>query len=227
MSKDFQRKDNHCTDRINDSWRKPRGSQNKQRLGKRGQPKAVDTGYRTEKSERHKWNGKEVITVTKTDEIDDIDTDEEAARIPSMGRRKKTPLVQHAVDNDVDIVNLDEQTYLEQTKEFLEARKEKQERQAAEEAAKEEEEDDDEASEPEDTDDNTDEDESSDEQDEDQTSTEDEADEDLLPAEDAPTSDNTVKEIKSWLDDNDIEYKSRMLKADLLDLVDEHTEDQS
>ena len=49
----------------------------------------------------------------------------------------------------------------------------------------------------------------------------------MLPADDAPTSDNTVKEIKSWLDDHDIEYKSRMLKADLLDLVDEHTEDES
>jgi small subunit ribosomal protein S3 len=56
----------------------------------------------------------------------------------------------------------------------------------------------------------------------------DEADDDeLVSASDAPTSDNTVKEIKAWLDDHSIEYKSRMLKADLLDLVDEHTEDQT
>lgn len=31
---------------------------------------------------------------------------------------------------------------------------------------------------------------------------------------------NTVKEIKSWLDDNDIYYNSNMLKDDLLALVD-------
>ena len=81
----------------------------------------------------------------------------------------------------------------------------------------------------EDSSDDADEDKSADEQDDDEadggeTSSE---GENALAADDAPTSDNTVKEIKSWLDDHDIEYKSRMLKADLLDLVDEHTEDES
>ena len=222
MSKDFQRKDNHCTDRIDDSWRKPRGSQNKQRLGKRGQPKGVDTGYRTKKEERHKWNSKTVITIKSTDELDELNADTEAARIPSMGRRKKTPLVQHAVDNDIDIVNLDEKTYLDETQAFLDARKEKQEQQAAEEAAQEDESDD-EAETTNSAEDQADEADAHDQEQDDTPA----AEEDLLPADDAPTSDNTVKEIKSWLDDHDIDYTSSMLKADLLDLVDEHTEDKS
>jgi large subunit ribosomal protein L32e len=223
MSDEFERKDNHCTDRIDSSWRKPKGSDNKQRLGKNGHAKAVDTGYRTARDERDKWNGKTVITVTTTDELDDI-TSDEAARIPSMGRRKKTPLVQHAVDNDIPIVNLDEEQYLENTEAFLQARKERQEQRQAEAEAKAE------AEAANDEDDEAETDEAADDQAEQGSDDEadDEADDDeLVNASDAPTSDNTVKEIKAWLDDHSIEYKSSMLKADLLDLVDEHTEDQS
>ena len=218
MSDEFERKDNHCTDRIDSSWRKPKGSDNKQRLGKNGHAKAVDTGYRTARDERDKWNGKTVITVTSTDELDDI-TSDEAARIPSMGRRKKTPLVQHAVDNDIPIVNLDEEQYLENTEAFLQARKERQEQRQAEAEAKAEAE---EANEEDEADEATAEEDTADDE-----PTETTDDDELVSASDAPTSDSTVKEIKAWLDDHSIEYKSRMLKADLLDLVDEHTEDQS
>lgn len=219
MSKDFERKDNHATDRIDNSWRKPRGSQNKQRLGIRGQPKGVDTGYRTKKEERHKWNGKTVITATSTDELDALDVDSEAARIPSMGRKKKTPLVEHAVENNIDVVNLDEQAYLDETEAFLQARKDKQEQQAreAEEAQQKQE---------------AEEESEADEADEDQPdqpaeSGQETNETDNGSADDAPTEDNTVKEIKAWLDEHDIDYTSSMLKADLLDLVDEHTEDES
>ena len=38
----------------------------------------------------------------------------------------------------------------------------------------------------------------------------------------APTKSNTVDEIKAWLDENKIEYKSSDLKADLLKLVEKN-----
>ncbi len=38
----------------------------------------------------------------------------------------------------------------------------------------------------------------------------------------APTADNTVPEIKDWLDENEIEYKSTDRKDDLLNKVNNH-----
>lgn len=35
----------------------------------------------------------------------------------------------------------------------------------------------------------------------------------------APNSDNTVEEIKQWLDENDVEYKSSATKKELLETV--------
>jgi hypothetical protein len=39
-----------------------------------------------------------------------------------------------------------------------------------------------------------------------------------------PTEENTVDEIQDWLDDQNVDYTTRMRKAELLDLVKEHDE---
>jgi hypothetical protein len=39
-----------------------------------------------------------------------------------------------------------------------------------------------------------------------------------------PTEENTVDEIQGWLDDHNVDYTTRMRKAELLDLVKEHDE---
>jgi hypothetical protein len=41
-----------------------------------------------------------------------------------------------------------------------------------------------------------------------------------------PTEDNTVDEIQGWLDEHNMDYTTKMRKNELLDLVDEHTDDE-
>ena len=40
-----------------------------------------------------------------------------------------------------------------------------------------------------------------------------------------PTEENTVDEIQAWLDEHNVEYTTRMRKAELLDLVKEHNDE--
>jgi large subunit ribosomal protein L32e len=202
MSKDFKRKDHHKKKRLNESWRRPKGLHNKQRLNKRGHRGNVTVGHRTKASERHTYNGFEIVTVTTTDDIDALNTDEQVARIPSMGKRKKTPLVKHALDQDVTIANLNAEEYVEHVEAYLERRAKKKQARAekaeAEEAEAEEQ--------------------GAEEQEEprEETASSDES-EDIS----YPTSNNTKAEIKEWLDEHSIEHTTSMLKDDLLELVEQ------
>lgn len=198
----------HTKKKLGDSWRRPKGLHSKRRLQHKGHSGLVKIGQRGNASQRHKYQEKEVVTVQTIDELKELDKETEAARIPRMGRKKKTPLIKHAQKQNITIVNLDVEKYLQQTKQLLKKQEQNQK------AKEEEEEEQDEASEDEETEEVEEEEESQDEDDEEQAETE----------SSAPTSDNTIPEIKEWLDENDIEYTSSLRKAELLELVEENKE---
>lgn len=197
MSKDHPRPYTHTRKKLGTSWRKPKGLHSKRRLQHSGHAGLVKIGRRTKKEDRHTYQGLEVVTVTSVEDLQNID-ENQAVHIPSMGRRKKTPIVKEAIANDIIIVNLDASTYVSKTDSILQQKaqnqKQKEERTLEETVEEESENAEDVEEDAEDQDAST-----------------------------IPTSNNTVKEIKAWLDENDIEYTSSMLKADLLELVEDNS----
>ena len=197
----------HTKKKLGNSWRRPKGLHSKRRLQHKGHAGLVKIGQRGNASQRHKYKEKKVVTVQTIKELKELDKETEAARIPRMGRKKKTPLIKHAQKQNITIVNLNVEKYLQQTKQLLKQQEKNQK-------VKEEEEEQDEASEDEETEEVEEETDKSQDQEEKESETE----------RSAPTSDNTIPEIKEWLDENNIEYKSSLRKAELLELVEENKE---
>ena len=122
----FERTDNHKK-ALEHTWRKPKGLQNKMRLGRRGQPKTVKPGYRTPKDERHKKDGLDITRIQNAQDLEEADPDQHAINIDNMGRRKKVKLIKEAKDRGFTFVNLQEDQYVEKTEKILEERKQKRE----------------------------------------------------------------------------------------------------
>lgn len=70
-------------------WRKARGRHNKIRENRKGRMNKVEIGYRTNRKERNKINGKEVIFINNLNDLKKIKKNEQAI-IARLGRKKRT-----------------------------------------------------------------------------------------------------------------------------------------
>ncbi|MFP4045473.1 MAG: 50S ribosomal protein L32e [Candidatus Aenigmatarchaeota archaeon] len=105
MSKKKFKRQNHSLDRLGDSWRKPRGRHSKLRLNRKGRGKKPSPGYGSEHKGMHPSGYYEKL-VHNPDELDDIDKEEEAARIAStVGKRKRKLIREKAEKEDIKILN--------------------------------------------------------------------------------------------------------------------------
>jgi len=211
MSKKHERPYNHTT-KLGTSWRRPKGLHSKRRLQHKGHAGLVKIGRRGKASQRHKYQEKEVITVQTKQELDALKPESQAARIPKMGRKKKTPLIIHAQENNITIVNLDADTYIKQTEDILNHKQRSKEKTQTKNT------EDEEQTTKQEKDADEDEEESSEQKEQKNTK----ETKDMKQESSAPTSNNTIPEIKEWLDENNVEYTSSLRKAELLDLVKEN-----
>ncbi len=124
---DFTRTDSHKKDRIGNSWRNPRGLQNKMRLNKRGYNKCVRTGWGSPKAVKGLHpTGLEPIRVHNTNDLEDIDEELQGIIIASnVGDRKRVKIIEEAQERDISILNLDGDEYLEKVEQKIEKRQEK------------------------------------------------------------------------------------------------------
>ena len=102
-----KRQNTHKNKRINKSFRKPTGKHSDQRLKKKEAPKMPEPGLRTPKEERGLHpSGYEDILVHRPEDLEELDPEEEAARIASkVGGKKKEKIVEKADELDVKILN--------------------------------------------------------------------------------------------------------------------------
>lgn len=119
MSKDFKRKDLHKKKRLNDSWRKPRGIQNKRRLKHKGHAKTVRPGFGTKDQERHTLKGLQIIQISTLEQLKSADPKKHAIIIAGVGAKKKLLLIAEAEKLKLTLVNLNVKKY----KETVEAKK--------------------------------------------------------------------------------------------------------
>jgi large subunit ribosomal protein L32e len=96
--------------KLSESWRRPRGLDNKMRRKIKGWPPTVSAGYKGPKAARglHPSGYKEVL-VHNTKEISEIDPKTQAARIAhTVGKKKRAQIIAEARKNKIVILNVKE-----------------------------------------------------------------------------------------------------------------------
>lgn len=123
----FVRQDAHKV-RLKKKWLRPRGLQSKVRLGFRGKPKAISSGYRSPKAIRYfHSSGLKEVNVSALKDIEKINKDLEGAVISSrVGNKKKAELVKKLTESSIKILNIkDAKKLLKDIEEGLSKRKQK------------------------------------------------------------------------------------------------------
>ena len=104
---DFVRGESWRYVKVKESWRRPRGLDNKMRRKIKGWPPTVSTGYKGPKGSRglHPSGYREVL-VHNAKEISKVDPKSEAARIAhTVGKRKRAQIIAEAKKREVFILN--------------------------------------------------------------------------------------------------------------------------
>ena len=111
MSKEFVRRDMSRFSKLGknrkklQSWRKPKGRDNKMRLKRKSYPSVVSVGYKTSKKESGKVNGLFPVLVHNLKELESLGKDS-AAVIAKVGAKKKLELIKKADELKIKILNV-------------------------------------------------------------------------------------------------------------------------
>jgi large subunit ribosomal protein L32e len=103
----FMRQESWRYARIDESWRRPRGLDNKMRRKMRGVPKMPKIGYKGPRRVRglHPSGFKEVL-IYRVKDLEMVDPEREAVRIAgTVGRRKRLEMIKRADELDIRVLN--------------------------------------------------------------------------------------------------------------------------
>ncbi len=127
----FLRKDSHKMSKLGKRrkskqvWRRPKGRDNKMRERKKGHPASVSLGFRTEKKEREKIQGKNPVTIYKPEDLKKIGK-ENIAILGKVGKRKKIQILEKAKKEKISINNINEEKLLKKLQKSIEKKDKKE-----------------------------------------------------------------------------------------------------
>jgi large subunit ribosomal protein L32e len=103
----FIRQESWRYDRLAESWRKPKGKDNKMRLQKSGVPALVKVGYRGPRAARGLHpSGYRDNLIHNTTELVKLDPKKDAARIGhTVGKKKRIEIINKAVELGIKVLN--------------------------------------------------------------------------------------------------------------------------
>jgi len=104
---DFEKYGHKHKKRVTSAWRKPKGSQSKHRIMRKGKPPLVKSGYGSPSLIRGLHpSGYEEIIVFNVNDLDSINPETQIARIGrSVGKKKRLEIEEKAKNLDIHIVN--------------------------------------------------------------------------------------------------------------------------
>jgi large subunit ribosomal protein L32e len=107
---DFVRQESWRYVRLKESWRRPKGIDNKMRMKIKGWPPTVNVGYRGPKAARGLHpSGFEEILVYNVEDLGKVDPRTQAIRIAhTVGKRKRMQIIQEARKKGITILNVSE-----------------------------------------------------------------------------------------------------------------------
>ena len=95
-------------------WRKPTGRDNKMKEKRKGRPKVVSVGYKKDKREKGKIEGKKVIRVMNFKDLKRLKKDM-AIILGNIGNKKKIELVKYARENGIKILNVNTKKFMKKS----------------------------------------------------------------------------------------------------------------
>lgn len=103
-------------------WQKPKGRDNKMRLGFKGYPKTVSIGYAKDNKIRGKIENKTPMIVRNVRDLMKIKA-ENIALIGRVGKKKKLEIIKSAKEKNIKIYNVNVQKMLKESKKEWENKK--------------------------------------------------------------------------------------------------------
>lgn len=135
----FNKQSSHKKIRLKKKWRKPRGSDSKIRVNKKGYPSKVKIGYRGPRLVRNlSENGLNIKTVANVKDVQDVDPKTDIVNLSKIGRKKKIAVLKEIVAKGLSVLNIkDPKTHLEQIeKDIAKIKQDKDKKQKDKEIAK-------------------------------------------------------------------------------------------
>lgn len=99
------------TQKSKRKWRNPTGRHNKLREKRRGYTMPVTIGYKNDKTQQNTFQGKKLIMIYNTAELEKI-TKDQAAIIAKVGKKKKAEIAKKAKELKLTIQNLNVEKFL-------------------------------------------------------------------------------------------------------------------
>ncbi len=94
------------------TWRRPTGRDNKMREKRKGYPKVVSIGYKTDKKIRKKIDEKNPVTVYNINQLKDIKKNQ-IAILGKVGKKKKIEIVKKARQEKIPVHSLHIKEFLQ------------------------------------------------------------------------------------------------------------------
>lgn len=127
----FTRQDCHKKKKIGWKWRRPKGSDSKMRVSRKGYKRSVRSGWGSPSSVRYlDANGLKKVMISSLKELAALDPKSDSAVICSgVGTKKRMELIEKAISEGITISNYkDPKGFLEQTRKSIESKKKEKEK---------------------------------------------------------------------------------------------------
>jgi large subunit ribosomal protein L32e len=103
----FVRQESWRYDRVDESWRRPRGTTSRMRRRRRGWPKSVSVGYKMPEKLRHLHpSGFREVNVSRVEDLERLDASQCVVRIShTVGERKRVAILDRARELQIRVLN--------------------------------------------------------------------------------------------------------------------------
>jgi large subunit ribosomal protein L32e len=122
----FNKQSSHKKTRLKKKWRKPRGSDSKIRVNKKGYQRKIKIGYKGPSQVRGLTRtGLKIVLVKNMNCLNNINKETDIVCISKLGTRKKLAIINECVNKNLQIYNIkDAKKYVEDIKQEQQKQKE-------------------------------------------------------------------------------------------------------